>query len=128
MQHENPQAVIEAYLQAFESRDIPACLSFYGDDAVVEFMSGTYRGKQAIEDWHKERFEAGLQILELDGINVDGDEVVVELVATSKRLKTFRINSLKGTGTFQVDDGQIKQAQFAARKGFAGNMSWLFRS
>lgn len=127
MQETDPRAVIEAYLQAFEARDVPQCVAFYAEDAVIEFAFGTYRGKQAIEDWHKERFDAGLQLISLDSIEVEGDTVVIQVVATSRRLKSFRINSLKGTGTFLVQEGKIKGAKFAPRKGFAGHMHWQFR-
>jgi hypothetical protein len=127
MHETGPQAVIEAYLQTFKAEDASRCIEFFTEDAVVEFASGTYLGKQAIEGWHKERFDAGLQLIGIESIQVEGDTVVIQVVATSLRLKRFRIDSLKGTGTFLVQEGKIREAKFAPRTGFADHMSWLFR-
>jgi len=127
MQDTDPQAVIEAYLQTFDAEDMSQCVEFYTEDAVIEFAFGTYRGKQAIEGWHKERFDADVHLVSLDSIEAEGDTVVIQVVATSRRLKRFRIDSLKGTGMFLVREGKIKEARFAPRRGFADHMNWLFR-
>jgi hypothetical protein len=126
MQDLDPRAVVEAYIATFESGDVPQCVGFFTQDAVIEFGLGTYRGKQAIEEWHRERFDADLQLISLDGIEAEGDTVVIQVVGTSRRLRSFRIDSLKGTGTFLILEGKIKEARFAPSAGFAGHMNWLF--
>ncbi len=127
MEQAEPQAVIESYMEAFEAKDLPRCLAFFDDEAEVEFMFSNYRGKQAIEEWHQERFDAGIQVSSFEVVEAEEDTVVVHLDGTSRRLQMFKIPSLKGTGTFRIERGQIQEARFAARKGFAGNMNWLFR-
>lgn len=122
------QQRVEAYFEAFEAKDVDRCVEFYAPDAVVDFAFTTHSGHEAIRTWHQERFDAGLEIIELENVTVTGSEVLLHIVATSRVLKNFKINSLKGSATFQFEDDQIKSAKFAARKGFAGNMSWLFKS
>ena len=127
MRESTQQAMIEAYVTAFRERDLPQCMSFYSEDATVKFIFGTYRGKQAIEKWHEDRFANDLQLINLENVSVDGETIVVHLHATSRRLKLFGIKSVKGTGTFLIQDGHIKEAKFAPRKGVASHMDWQFR-
>ncbi|GAB4558283.1 MAG: hypothetical protein Kow0047_03260 [Anaerolineae bacterium] len=105
-------AVLNSYLEAIEARDLDRCMSFYTDDAVVHFGMGVYRGAKSITDWHRERFDADLHVLEMDRVEAGQDQVTCELVVTSRRLKAWRINTLRGKGTFTFRDGKIAEARF----------------
>ena len=117
MEEMDPRTVVEAYLQAFDARDLLKCIGFYDDDATLTFGLGLYRGKQAIEQWHKDRFAADMRIQELEDIEVYGSTVTVRGVVTSKKLKVFKVGSLGGTGTFLVQQGKIKELRFEGRIG-----------
>jgi hypothetical protein len=114
-QTSDPTAVINDYLQAVKDRDLPRCLGFYTDDATLIFLSGVFRGKRAIEDWHKERFDAQFEILKIDGIRAKDDRVTIDAVITSKRLKTWKINSLGGRANFRIDAGKIREVKLSPR-------------
>ncbi|HEY63323.1 MAG TPA: nuclear transport factor 2 family protein [Caldilineae bacterium] len=106
-------SLLQEYLAAVEARDLDRCLDFYTDDAIIHFAMGVYKGRQAITDWHRERFNADLRVLQLDRVSSQGDELTCELVITSKRLKAWRINTLRGKGTFRFENGKIKEARFS---------------
>ena len=109
------QAFVQAYLDAFAARDVARCLDFYAPDAEVKFVSGVYAGRTALEEWHKERFAADLTILRVDSVTVDGDEVTIDLMLASNRLKFFRINSLAARATVRLENGLIRHAHFGPR-------------
>ena len=50
----------------------------------MNFATGVYRGRQDLEGWHKDRFNADLRMIRIDRITVDRECVVVDAVATSK--------------------------------------------
>jgi ketosteroid isomerase-like protein len=111
----NPRSSIETYLEAFQRHDLAQCLEFFAPDATLTFVSGTYQGKAAIEDWHKDRFAANLKILRMDQITADGDTVTVDLNVTSNRLQFFKIANLDGRATMRLADGKIKELSFGLR-------------
>ncbi len=115
MQETNLQVTVKAYLQAFDQKDLSQCLDFFAEDATIDFASGIYQGKQAIEKWHKERFAANLRVVRVDGIRVQGDTVIVEAVVTSNRLKAWRIGRLTGTVTVVFQQSKIRKAKFGLR-------------
>lgn len=109
------QALIDSYLEAFRARDLDRCVGYFDDNASLKFVSGVYNGRQAIEDWHKERFAAELKILSIDSVNVDGDTVKIDLMLASKRLQFFRLPSLAARATIRLDNNKIKEAHFGPR-------------
>jgi len=111
----DPVAVVNDYLQAIKDRDIKRCVDFYADDATLIFLSGVFRGRKAIEDWHRERFEAQFEILKVDGVKTKDDRVTLDAVITSKRLKTWKINSLAGRANFRLDKGKIRETKLSPR-------------
>jgi ketosteroid isomerase-like protein len=115
MQNTDLQAVVRAYLQAYDQRDLPRCMDFFAKDAVIDFASGIYRGKQAIGEWHKDRFAADLRIIRIDEIRTQSDTVTVDAVATSKVARAWRVDSVKGTATFVFQQGSIKEVKFGLR-------------
>lgn len=127
MYEANHKVLVEAYLKAVKERDLSQCLSFYTEDASVKFLFSTYHGKQAIEKWHKDRFAANLQLLSLEGISVHDNTVVLSMLVSSNRLKSFGIKSVKATGVFLLQDSQIREAKFTPQKGVASHMDWQFQ-
>jgi ketosteroid isomerase-like protein len=109
------KALAEAYLDAFHKRDLERCVAFFSDDASIDFNMTAYKGRQAIIDWHKDRFEADLKMLRLNNITVNGDTVVVDGVATSKRLVAWKAKSIAGRVTMRFADGKIKSGKLSAR-------------
>jgi len=109
------KALAEAYLDAFHKRDLDRCVDFFSDDATIDFNMTAYKGRQAIVDWHKDRFEADLKMLRLNNITVKGDTVTVDGVATSKRLVAWKAKSIAGRVTMRFVDGKIKSGKLAAR-------------
>ena len=124
MEEMDPRTVVEAYLHAFDARDLPGCLGLYDDDASLTFGPGLFRGKQAIEQWHKDRFAVDMRILQLEDIEVHADTVIVRGVVTSKKLKLFKAGSLGGTGTFLIQNGKIKELRFEGRIGASTQVEW----
>ncbi len=109
------QAVVQEYLQAYDQRDLDLCMNFFSDDAKISFGLGTYRGKQAIEEWHKNRFTADLRVKHIDKIKLQSDTVIVDAEATSKVARTWGFPSVAGRVTFGFQQGKIKEVNFALR-------------
>jgi hypothetical protein len=107
--------LIENYLKAFERQELERCMDCFDSDATLEWLMGEYRGKPSIEEWHKDRFAAGLKIVRVDGISVDGDAATVRVTVTSKRLAAWRLPSLGGIVTVQFQGGKIIDTRFAAK-------------
>jgi ketosteroid isomerase-like protein len=116
------KALAEAYLDAFHKRDLDRCVDFFSDDAAIDFNMTAYKGRQAIVDWHKDRFEADLKMLRLNNITVKGDTVTVDGVATSKRLVAWKAKSIAGRVTMRFVDGKIKSGKLSARMANPLNM------
>jgi ketosteroid isomerase-like protein len=110
------KAVTQAYLDAFDAQDLDRCMAFFADDAIVDFQMAKYQGRQAITDWHKDRFAANLKMVRLDSITVKGDTVQVDGVAKSKRLEAWKVKAVTGRITMVYDEnGKIKSGKLAAR-------------
>ena len=80
---------------------------------MIRFEDALYRGKQAIEEWHKERFVADLRVLDIEEVRPEGNEVIVTLIVASKNLKVWNINRLNGTIAFLFHEGKIQEARFS---------------
>jgi hypothetical protein len=104
----DPEVTIRAYLEAFEARDLARCLEFYNDDAAVHFQFSPYEGIQAIEAWHRERFEADLRILRIEEIVTEGDGLQVNALVASKRLRAWRFENLSVTIDVEFGGGRIQ--------------------
>jgi hypothetical protein len=109
------ESTVRTYMEAYSSRDLPRCLDFFAPDARIDFASGIYTGRAAIEEWHQDRFAADMRVLRIDNVKVIGDSVVVDLVATSKVVKQWRLNSLKGRVTLTFEGHKVKNAEFGLR-------------
>ena len=127
LETQNPQALVEAYREAFDRKDVDACVRFFADDAVLKFLFGTFQGRKHIEDWHRDRFAAEVQILRVDDLTVEGNRVVLNAIVTSRKLKRFRMDEVKGTGIFEIHDGRFREVQLGPRRGVASHLDWHFR-
>ena len=115
MNDADAQTRVREYMAAFEARDVAKCLGFFADDATVDFQGTSYEGLQAIETWHKDRFEANLKVVRLESITVNGDNVVVDIVVSSDRLRAWNVKTLKGRITIRLEGGKFKEGKLASR-------------
>jgi predicted O-methyltransferase YrrM len=106
----NPEAmaIAQAYLDAFGANNLAACMQFYADDAVLIFLTKRFVGRQEIEQWHKLRFDAKVEILKVLSITAIGDTVTAEAVVTSKRLKWWKVK-LQGRAQIFIDKDKIRE-------------------
>jgi uncharacterized protein (TIGR02246 family) len=111
----DPAAVIQQYVEAVQSKDLARCMEYFTDDAVLYFMTGIFRGRKAIEEWHRERLKANFEIIKVDSLRSKAGAVTLDAVVTSSRLRTWKINSLGGRANFQMDHGKIREAKFSPR-------------
>ena len=110
------ETITREYLAAFEARNLEQCMGYYTDESTLEFVT-LFQGRAQIEEWHKARFAAGLRLVRLDRISVDGNKVALDAVATSKRLRAWRVNSISGTITAVFEGTKIKEMKFGIRAG-----------
>jgi hypothetical protein len=109
------EAITRDYLAAFQARDVEKCLGFFAEDGSVDFQDVEYAGRHALEDWHKERFQANLKIDKIENIKVKGDKVTVDAVVSSDRLSAWKIKSLKGRIEANFSGDKIQEAKLTAR-------------
>ena len=121
------RGLVEGYRDAFVRGDLDGCVSFFAEDATLRFLFGTYAGHEAIREWHEARFEADVKLLRIEQIAVSGDTVTAQVVASSRRLRVFRMDEVKGTMSFTVANGKFKEAVLSARKGMPTHLDWQFR-
>ena len=117
MQQKNElQSKVQAYFESLAARDLSQCMDFFAEDANLAFYMGSYRGKAAIEQWHRDRFAADLRVTRIDKITVQDNTVIVNAAATSNRLKAWRLGSLSGTATFRFNGDKINDVKFGLQK------------
>lgn len=109
------KALAKAYLDAFDAQDVARCMEFFTEDSSIDFNTTVYTGRQAIEAWHKDRFEANLKMVNLKGVSVKGDTVTVDGTVSSKRLAAWRIKALNGRVIMKFADGKIKYGKLSPR-------------
>jgi limonene-1,2-epoxide hydrolase len=118
MQEPEPLAVVQSYVKALKEGDVDRCVDHFSDEAVIVMqhgMAGTFRGREAIEEWHKQRVAANAKVVNVDKLAAQGDEVTLEATVTTDRLRVWRIPRLSGTATIVVRQGKIEKAQLAVR-------------
>ena len=109
-------ALVQAYLAAFDKRDLEACLAYFTEDAAIEFQDGRFLGADGVREWHEERFLADLRLIEVEDIRLEaGDKVVVDAVVSSNTLRVWRMDNLAGTVTFLFQGDKIQAASFGLR-------------
>ena len=107
--------MIADFVEAFNAGDLARCVEFYADDASLQFMAKTYRGKPAIEQWLQQRFAAGAQILEIRETILDGESLRLEAIVTSRKLQAWRLPRMKGRAQVKLDAaGRIVECKLGA--------------
>ena|SRR5579875_1300420 len=107
--------ITKDYLAAFDERDVEKCLSFFSEDAVVDFQNVEYQGPEALREWHKERFAANLRMKKIDNIKVKGTTVIVDVVVSSDRLAAWKIHALKSKIEAKFEDEKIQEVKLTAK-------------
>jgi hypothetical protein len=74
-----------------------------------------FKGRQALEEWHQERFDAEFEFVSVNKITADGDKVTLDAVITSKKLRVWRIRKLAGKAVFRLHEGKIREVKFSPR-------------
>lgn len=115
MQNADLEATTRSYLVFYDQRDLQACMRFFAEDATIHFAMGTYRGREAIEGWHRDRFEADLRVLEIEEARVQDSTVVLDVVATSKTSRAWNFETFAGRVIVSFDQAKIADAQFKLR-------------
>ncbi len=115
MRESELEGTIREYMKAFESRDLARCLEFYSENATIHFQDTRYRGRQAIEEWHNDRFLADLKILDIEDVRVEENEVILDVVVASETLKEWTIDRLNGSISFHFQQDRIDEAKFSLR-------------
>ncbi len=103
---------VRAYLDAFSSRNLDQCVSFYQSNAGMTFGPVHIQGMNELTRWHQARFAANASVVQIDEVSVDNDVIRVQGKMTSKRLKTWRIHTISGVGEFTVKDGKVSEVRF----------------
>jgi hypothetical protein len=116
------ETITKNYISAFQERDLERCLSFFSENGAVDFQDVEYEGRQALEDWHKERFQANLKIDKIDSVKVKGEKVTVDCVVSSDRLSSWKVKSLKSRIEATFEGEKIQQAKLSARMSNMFNM------
>ncbi len=110
-----PEVVVESYLEAVKERDISRCVAFYADDAEIHFMDGVFKGKEAIEEWHRDRFAAELELVKVGKLRSEGGKVTFDGTVSTSKLRAWKIDKLDGKVTLLVEQGKIKETRLAPR-------------
>ncbi len=109
------QALAQAYLDAFEARNLDACLAMFIESSSIDFQDTLYKGLEAVKTWHEDRFAANLRLLKVESVNVKGDVVTVDCTAASNRLAAWNVKSLPGRITMRFEGDKIKEGKLSAR-------------
>jgi ketosteroid isomerase-like protein len=112
MQKNNLGELVEAYLVAFEARDLARCIDFFDHDASIYFLRDIYRGKEAIDRWHKDRFDIDLRFIGLKGMTIEENEVRMRGSIVSKRIRAWPARSLSVIVNISFEQGKIKKVKF----------------
>lgn len=118
------EGTVGQYMEAFETRDATRCVSFFSDDAVVKFLNNTFRGRQGLETWHRERFNADLRILQVNRVQPTTAGLDVDVVVTSKVLKAWGMPHLGGRVKFAFEDDKIISVAFQMLSAGGKNYIW----
>jgi hypothetical protein len=102
-------ALVRSYARAFGEEDVASCTAFFAEDATIDFLR-RFTGHEAIERWHRKRFENRVRIVEIVTVQSAGDTVTVDAVVTSKLLKLGF--TLRGSAVFRLGEGKIKELGF----------------
>ena len=113
----NPRiAWVQTYADAFQARDLAACMAWYAPDALLELPNRQIRGYRAIEEWHREAFSSRGRLDQLGRIEPTDDGVTTELTLSVSLLRVARIK-IRGQLEVSFDgDDKITRVRFKFRE------------
>ena len=95
-----PKQLVEAWVEAFNRRDVDALVDCYADDATNhQVAEAPARGKAQIRQLFVDAFATAEMTCEIDNLFEDGDWAILEWKDPI---------GLRGCGFFQVRDGKIR--------------------
>ena len=96
----NPKSLVEAWVDAFNRRDVDTLAQFYSDDATNhQVAESPVRGKPAIRQMFVEAFALAEMVCEIENIFEDGDWAILEWKDPL---------GLRGCGFFEIRDDKIR--------------------
>jgi hypothetical protein len=109
----SPGKVVEAWIEAFNRRDIESLLTLYADNAITHQAPESFvTGKEALRSLYEELFASDAEMTCIPRNLIEqGDTVVLEWVDP---------NGLRGCSIYQVADGKIK-----FQRGYWDKLSFL---
>jgi limonene-1,2-epoxide hydrolase len=94
-----PLQVVEAWIEAFNQRDVDRLAAFYADDAINhQVAESPVTGRQAIRAMFKRGFEMAQMVCIRENLFEDGEWAILEWRDPT---------GLRGCGFFHVREGQI---------------------
>lgn len=103
---------IEAYLNAFRNRDIDSCVEFFEDNAVLTFQGRHYRGRNAIRQWHQDRLDSGVELVDIRTVSTVDDSIVVDGIVSARILVPWKVK-IHGQLIVEFGESRIQTLQFA---------------
>jgi acetyl esterase/lipase len=108
-----PDAVATELAEAVNAQDLDAALKLFAEDAVVNTGGpAPFSGKEEIQGWLEGMFADNFH-LEIEIVEVTGDEVVEQDTMTMDSVSDLGLGSLQGTSEITVQDGKITALDFA---------------
>ena len=107
-----PKALVAAWVEAFNRRDVDALAAFYAEDAVNhQVAEAPVRGREAIRAMFAEGFATAEMVCLVENLFEDGDWAILEWRDPL---------GLRGCGFFHVVDGRI-----AFQRGYWDKLTFL---
>ena len=95
-----PKALVEAWVDAFNRRDVDALANFYAEDAVNhQVAEAPVRGRTAIRQMFVDAFALAEMVCEIENLFEDGDWAILEWKDPI---------GLRGCGFFRIGEGRIR--------------------
>ena len=109
-QETDPLSVVDSWLEALNTGDVDAALSYLADDAQIT-SDQVYTGKQGIRGWYESIVGANAAST-LSDCQVDGETVTCNNVYTDDGLQAIGVDFLEGELVLVVRDGKIQSYTF----------------
>ena len=107
-----PKAIVEAWVEAFNRRDVARLVVFYSDDAINhQVAEGKVKGTAAIRQMFVEAFESAEMTCEIENLFEVEDWAILEWKDPI---------GLRGCGFFYIQNGKIK-----LQRGYWDKISFL---
>ncbi len=109
---EQRKKTVEAFVAAFEARDLDKTLGFFAEDACVHFLGDDYVGQDALRTWIQDRFDANLRIVKLRGIDIQDEKAILKGEIDSDRIRAWPASGISGIMTIEFEGDLFKEFSF----------------